>query len=291
MCYPEGETTIQQPSRKRKFEEPDATMVMLEVEQKFARQLKAARREDDDERDPMSDLAYAHHAIESFGAQSDEAILKAQGMRTVMTKMGVQDSVKDAMQCLGGFFDRYPDILLKIDLCGSTQDGVRYFAVLDLAAILQGLKAGMESEEDKKTLMSGLFYLTQCLFPHTSAMRGGTTLIFECGGVEWDDFNKDEAILRLWEDLYCCYPVTFRDAWFYNTTDQGTQALTLLGLRTLPKDVMNRIYLGCKMDVEGKSVSLKELFPWSSEDKQSIFLQETEKLLMLRYQNEKKFNL
>ncbi|CAB9502270.1 expressed unknown protein [Seminavis robusta] len=290
--------------RKRKFEddgtEEDATLVLTTLEQRWARQLRVAARESQDVL-KVSDWEIARQAVVSLGDGAEETLGSIRQMHSFQNQHDIQGTLEEGMAVLGKFHERFPDVLLNIDLCGNSKDGARYFAVIDLAALIQCVTACQEDdqEDDWKMLLATIYYMSQCMCPQMEGLRSGCTLIMECGGVDW---KNAECLTHLWLELSLgAFPVCCQDVWFYNATPEGANSLTLLGIRSFSQELMQRMYIGCQMEVNGQQVSLRNMFsPTRRQDEsdsdndvtqQGSLMQTVEGLLELCFRNEGGFSL
>jgi hypothetical protein len=291
MCLSQATAETIDNDRKRKFEdneaEGSARIKLTAQEQRWARQLKAVLRETDGIQ-ALSDWEYTGLvALGCLGDNMDIALQSVRRMQSFQRKHGILNCLKEGLGFVRDFVDKFSDVLLKIDRCGDDKEGQRYFAVVNMAAVIQCIISCMDSDVEYKSLLRSIYYLTRCLCPDIEGLRGGCTLIMECADVDWSEPMVAHCLAKLWLDLSGSFPFACKDVWFYNSTAEGAEALTLLGMQSFSEVMMQKMFVVCQMEVDGHQVSLKSLFsqpgePGRSQDK-SVVLQDAERLLEVSF--------
>jgi hypothetical protein len=287
MCSSQAATINN--DRKRNLEdneaEGSARIKLTAQEQWWTRQLKAALKDSAGNR-ALSDWDYAGLvlSLECLGDNMDNALQFVRKMQSFQRKHGILNYLKEGLDFVRDFIDKFPDVLLEIDRCGDGKDDQRYFAVVDMAAAVLCIVSCMESDEEYKSLLGSIYYLSRCLCPNIEGLRGGCTLIMECADVDCSEPMVAHCLTKLWLDLSGGFPFACNDVWFYNSTAEGAEAM------------MQKMFVGCQMEVDGHQVSLKSLFspqpgePGRSQEK-SVVLQEAERLLEVSFHDEGCFSL
>ena len=305
MCSSQETTTTSTVIRKRKLEEHQeenantcTSMTLTKEERIWASDLKSAFENCSDVKNTastiaVSDLEFVHYALATKG-DTEAALERLQHLQAFRTNHGIQNKVnaEEALLVLDKFMDEYPGALLKIDECPPSKQGTGYFVVLDVSAILSTSASSNSHTEDRNTVAEAFHVVRHCLFPHFDAMRVGSTHIVDFDNLELDEANI-ASLRNLWNDCGCHSPMSrFKEAWLYNTPPKTGSALTTLCQKVMKAETLDKIYIGCQMEVGGVNWSLKNLFllPNEQEAKMAV-LEEAERLLKERCANEAAFSL
>lgn len=203
-------------SRKRKSREEDILedieMKMTEEEQRWARELKSAILQGDQEDDTplrqivaqnrITDMELAQHAIVSNG-DIEESLKRIVHLDQHRKQYGINDTVAQGVESIQLLMQQHPGYLLSVDQCARHH---YYVHVVDFAKFRP---KEVQLPHDWKIFLRGMYYLQQCFNPTLAAVRNGILAIAECDGMGWDNFCLDFE-RRVWYEHCGSYPFKAR---------------------------------------------------------------------------------
>lgn len=250
-------------------------------ETRWALNIKYIVLEDAEDVRNVSDFEIIHHAMVARD-DMDGALERLRGLQVFREEYSISDTVEEGMELLRAFMIQQQGFLLTVDVIPGHAN---FVFVYDNAKIRP---TALNTPEDWRTYLGGLYYLFQCMHSNVEACRQGVVHVGECEGMGSENFSRHQ-LERTFSDLAGSYPFRHKEISWIRTPLAANLMHSFLK-RLMRRDNTYTFHIGCTL--EGLEERLDGIFHVPSRHVAEQHLQQRlHEYLRTRYFFQKHFRL